>query len=335
MELLQQGIAKGFVHIDPDGKYIHYLYTGKKYRWADPEEKVRAEIYLQLILEYGYPVQRIDIEITVPRRTPSDLADIVLFEDDAKLKPLIVVECKKPTTTEAEFIQAVEQGFGNAVSLGADWVWVTTGLNSKYWRVMRDAPLERAQNLEATIPRFGQKETSRAKYYYGGVDEEGNKAFDLEKVEQGDLTRIFGQAHQALWAGGKRNPSEAFDELDKIIFCKLWDEKADRLEGEAYDVQEYKGEDPEFLLRRVKAIYERGRHKDPNVFNEPIRLSAGEVRTVVSYFAGINLNDTDLDSKGRAFEKFIGSYFRGDFGQYFNPARSGRVCGSRAAHYPK
>ena len=34
---------------------------------------------------------------------------------------------------------------------------------------------------------------------------------------------------------------------------------------------------------------------------------------------GINLNKTDLDVKGIAFERFLGSYFRGDMGQYFTP----------------
>ncbi|KAF5048156.1 N-6 DNA Methylase [anaerobic digester metagenome] len=33
----------------------------------------------------------------------------------------------------------------------------------------------------------------------------------------------------------------------------------------------------------------------------------------------VNLSKTDLDSKGRAFETFMGSHFRGDFGQFFTP----------------
>lgn len=31
------------------------------------------------------------------------------------------------------------------------------------------------------------------------------------------------------------------------------------------------------------------------------------------------MGETDLDSKGRAFETFMGSFFRGNFGQYFTP----------------
>lgn len=39
----------------------------------------------------------------------------------------------------------------------------------------------------------------------------------------------------------------------------------------------------------------------------------------MSYLESVNLGDTDLDSKGRAFETFMGSFFRGNFGQYFTP----------------
>ncbi|PIX95358.1 MAG: N-6 DNA methylase, partial [Ignavibacteria bacterium CG_4_10_14_3_um_filter_37_18] len=55
------------------------------------------------------------------------------------------------------------------------------------------------------------------------------------------------------------------------------------------------------------------------VFKEDINLSADETQTIVKYLQRINLNKTDLDSKGKAFETFMGSYFRGDFGQYFTP----------------
>ena len=39
----------------------------------------------------------------------------------------------------------------------------------------------------------------------------------------------------------------------------------------------------------------------------------------MGYLESVNLGETDLDSKGRAFETFMGSFFRGNFGQYFTP----------------
>ena len=78
------------------------------------------------------------------------------------------------------------------------------------------------------------------------------------------------------------------------------------------------------LLKRLNALYEEGRKigerkNDPEIFKDNIKLNASKARTVVSYLEGIDLLSTDLDSKGRAFETFMGSFFRGDFGQYFTP----------------
>ena len=144
------------------------------------------------------------------------------------------------------------------------------------------------------------------------------------------MTRRFRQAHQSLWAGGELNPSEAFDELDKLIFCKIWDERhKKRKPGEPYDFQIISEEaDGKLtadekttaeLYKRIKALYAEGQKEDPEVFKDDIRLSPQKVKTVVGYLESINLSKTDLDSKGRAFEEFMGSYFRGDFGQFFTP----------------
>lgn len=73
------------------------------------------------------------------------------------------------------------------------------------------------------------------------------------------------------------------------------------------------------LASRIKALYEEGRKKDSEVFKEDIKLSDEKILTVVSYLEKINLSKTDLNSKGKAFETFMDSYFRGDFGQYFTP----------------
>lgn len=72
-------------------------------------------------------------------------------------------------------------------------------------------------------------------------------------------------------------------------------------------------------MKRVNSLYDEGRKKDPEVFKDDIRLSPEKLRTVVGYLEKINLGATDLDSKGRAFETFMGSFFRGEFGQFFTP----------------
>lgn len=55
------------------------------------------------------------------------------------------------------------------------------------------------------------------------------------------------------------------------------------------------------------------------MFTESIKVDDRVLRTVVSHLEAINLNKTDLDVKGVAFEQFMDGFFKGDFGQYFTP----------------
>lgn len=299
MDYIQTGIAKNLIQFNDDKTRITYTNRNKSYNFKDPEETVRAETYVQLVEVYGYAPDKIDFEVRVPRRTPNDLADIVIYSDDALTHAYIVVECKTETATDAEYKQAIEQGFGNANSLKAAFLWVTSKTLNNYYDVANFGGMEREKNQLADIPRFGKTEVGKARFYKGGVNEDGEKAFDIGEIPESELTRIFKQAHDALWDGGKRNPSEAFDELDKLIFCKIRDEKRDRKKGTPYDFQVFTKEKPEDLQKRIRKIYEEGRVYDPEVFRDDIRLNANELETVVGYLAKINLSDTDLDSKGK------------------------------------
>ena len=50
--------------------------------YEDPEEKVRAEFYAELIYKYEFPANSIKVEVIVPDRLPTDRDDIVIFSDD-------------------------------------------------------------------------------------------------------------------------------------------------------------------------------------------------------------------------------------------------------------
>ena len=323
-QIILDGIDKKHIRLEDDEKFIVYVHQNKRRNFQNPEEKVQAETFLKLILEYNYPARHIRQFVPVPMGSDTKEADIVVYSDDARTAPHILVECKSPDVSEAEFKSAHLQAFSYAVPQGAPYVWTTSGIKNEYFE--RDLKKPQLQTSVSDIPQFGVTVLAPFKYAYkGGVAANGQKLFPLQKVEENELTRRFKQAHQALWGGGELNPSEAFDELDKLIFCKLWDERQPRKAGEAYDFQIWteatEKETEARLLERLKKLYEIGRKRDVDrdVFKDDIRLSANKARTVVTYLEGINLSETDLDSKGRAFETFMGSFFRGDFGQYFTP----------------
>lgn len=342
MNLIEQGKQKGLITISEDGSRITYLYQNKTRNFNNPEEKVQAETFLKLVLLYNYPQEQIKQFETVTMGSSLKEADIIVYNDDKCEHPLIVVECKKEDVSELEFIQAKEQAASYAYALAGtiQYIWVTSKIKNDYAQIDKESKTKRTI---PDIPHYGVTEIQKYKYVRGGRfqnEEAGDDPikqnyFDLEQINESELQNRFKQAHQALWAGGELNPSEAFDELDKLIFCKIWDERKARKIGEPYEFQVYDEPLPkkatdeqrakneikktEDLYKRILSLYAEGKNVDKEVFKDNIRLNSQKVRTVVSYLEGINLSKTDLDSKGRAFETFMGSYFRGDFGQYFTP----------------
>jgi type I restriction enzyme M protein len=334
-DYIQLGINNGLISFNEDKSRITYSYQKKERNYNNPEEKVQAEAFLRLILDYHYPEKRIKQFVPVTMGREIKEADIVVYDDDMCMSPHILVECKRQEVSEAEYQQAIEQAYSYAFALPCEvkYVWVTSGIKSDYFEVDKN---QNTRNQLPDIPQFGVANIATYKYVYEAqyLPEEVGKQrfFDLAVIDQSELTRRFKQAHEALWAGGQLNPSEAFDELDKLIFCKIWDERKPRRMGEPYDFQiitvtkeEEKNEQKRRsienanLFNRIKALYEEGRAKDKEVFRDNIRLTPEKIRTVVGYLEGVNLSETDLDSKGRAFETFMGSFFRGNFGQYFTP----------------
>lgn len=344
MNLIEQGIQKGLISISEDKSRITYLNQNKTRNYNNPEEKVQAETFLKLVLLYNYPANQIKQFETVTMGSSQKEADIIVYNDEECKQPHIVVECKKEEVSELEFVQAKEQAASYAYALAGtiQYIWVTSKIKNDYAQIDKDSKTKRTV---PDIPHFGVTEVQKYKYVRGGRrqnEEAGDDVikqnyFDLEQIEESELQNRFKQAHQALWAGGELNPSEAFDELDKLIFCKIWDERKARKIGEPYEFQVYDEPVPkkasdeqkakieakktDELYKRILALYAEGKRVDQEVFKDNIRLNAQKVRTVVSYLEGVNLTKTDLDAKGRAFETFMGSYFRGDFGQYFTPRR--------------
>ncbi len=329
MDTLQRAVEKNLIAFDEERKYITYLRQNKKRNFQNPEEKVQAETFCRLVLEYGYPADRIEMFKSVPMGVAVKEADIIVYADDEREKPYIIVECKSPEVSEMEFKQAVEQAFSYAYAIAGTtkFIWVTKGNKQEFYRFDHST---KRRTIEADLPYFGESTAKKYKYAKGGFytdrikgKEERVRTNDIEPVPESELTRIFKQAHDALWAGGELNPSQAFDELDKLIFCKVWDER-NRKKGEPYQFQIFSESDDdaknlEALRQRIFALYDSGKTDDPEIFNKPIDLTPERIKTVVEYFQSINFSETDLDSKGKAFETFLGTYFRGEFGQYFTP----------------
>ncbi|PKO59963.1 MAG: type I restriction endonuclease subunit M [Betaproteobacteria bacterium HGW-Betaproteobacteria-18] len=313
----EQAIKDGHAKISGDGKTqrVHYNAASHSERWSDPEEKVRAEFWAELIYKYQYRPERMRFEVRVPRRTPNDLADIVIYgdKDDDLKSPWFVFECKRADASDAEFAQAIEQACGNRASLGAAYAGTIAGLTRRLLRFDKFPAGERDRNIMTDIPvRYGKPPEWR---FY--KNEPGK---DLSAVPREELRSAIRKCHQTLWEGGRRSPIAAFGEFCKLVFVKHRDEKnPDREDGKPYAFQRRDGETIEELAARIYRLYDAEKAADPTVFEGKINIEPAILAQCVEHLEGISLDRTELDTKGVAFEEFMGGFFKGDFGQFFTP----------------
>ncbi|MBN1232077.1 MAG: restriction endonuclease subunit M [Candidatus Coatesbacteria bacterium] len=319
LDVIEKGKQEGLLSFNEDrSKIIYHCKRDYTTSFKNPEETIRAYYYTELVLDYQYPKKRIDLEVLIPKRLPEDRADIVVYEDDDCLKPYITVEAKREGITDAEFNQAIEQVFGNAVSIASVYAVVIAGFTKRSFKLKGFPPLERKKNIIAVIPKKYEKEQ---KYTYI----KGDAFNDLKIVKQEDLKNALKKSHDTVWEGGKRDPTSAFDEVSKLIFCKLKDEK-DTKKGEPYKFQIGSHELASEVSDRIRKIYEKARERDAEVFKESINLEDEILFSVVNHIQEISFSKTELDIKGEAFEEFMQGFFKGQMGQFFTPRKVVDFC---------
>lgn len=317
MKNIQRGIEKGIITIvSDDSKITYHCKRDYSTSFKNPEETVRASYFCELVLDYDYQTKNIDIEVIVPRRTPEDRADIVVYDKEGG--EYLVIECKKDGITDAEFKQAIEQAFGNANSLRAKFASVVAGTTRTAFDIAGFKPSEREKNVISDIPKkYGR--TPKYKFI------KGDKNKGLKEVSKEELIRALEKSHDTVWQGGKLAPTTAFDEVSKLLFCKLRDEKTTK-KGETYSFQIGTHETADEVFKRINAIYLKAKKEDAEVFKEDIRLDPKIVYNVVEHLQELAINKIDLDIKGMAFERFMEDFFKGKMGQFFTPREIINFC---------
>lgn len=249
----------------------------------------------------------------VPRRTPSDYADIVIYRDDSCTDPYLVVENKAAARSEPERRQAIEQAFGNANSLRAPFALYDEHTTSTLFDVASFPAGEREQNIlgtrEAVPSQYGEApEFSRIA---GGER-------DIQAVAAAALEARIRRAHSIIWSGGRRDPLTAFDEWSKLLFAKVVDER-NTPTGEPRWFQVGTRETTAAVANRIHRLFAQGCRDDPSIFPDGTRINLPDNKTyeVVATLQDVSFVRSDIDSIGKAFEDFFGSVFRGELGQYF------------------
>lgn len=114
--------------------------------------------------------------------------------------------------------------------------------------------------------------------------------------------------------------ADAFDEISKLLFTKMYFEKRALETGKnlfsSENIKQNVGAKyvKEFLFNEAK----KG-NEDIFIGNEVMKLENKSIEKIVELLQNYTLMRTDIDVKGRAFEIFLGKTFTGGLGQFFTP----------------
>ncbi len=308
------------------------IYSHLREKWLEnqPEELVRQNYVCKLVNDYGYSLEQMGEELKVSnsnRGQGKARADIVIWrtkEDKINnANAFIVVECKAESITIQE--QDYYQGANYASWSNARFFVTTNNKETKFFRIN---PTKLPTELDEIIDIPQAKDANNN----SKIQEMLNSLKIFEKDEFATLLRT---CHDIIRNNDKLSPESAFDEISKILFMKIMYER--RPEGGAiFSKEEFKKQEDNYeknirpSLRSQEDNISYMQHlfkqtkdqfKEDKIFEdyEQINIRQISFEQIIEKLQKYNLSNTSDDVKGIAFERFLGTTFRGELGQFFTP----------------
>lgn len=309
-----------------------------------PEEVIRQYYANKLITEYGYEKTQLEFELPVVyagREIIRDKRiDIAVFNKDDHSKLDMVIEVKRPEAKDENEVQSGDsttpfqqmQSYCRAKlpKIGV----IANGANLlKFY----DAPAFDEPLSISTFPKNGEdikewKENCRFTI---------KQLMLADRLQTETLKDIILDVEQRF--GANDSSDKAFDEIFKLIFTKLYDEKmsSDDADVIAIGMKTYKQplkdiDDSEFRVlefrvkpgdsmdetfRKINNLFKRAINQWPGVYskNDSLNMQPATVSSCVRELQNVRLFNSNLEVVDDAFEHLVNTNQKGDMGQYFTP----------------
>lgn len=288
------------------GKILDFI-TGKQVK-DTPEEKVRQLFEKRLVKEYGYSKNQIEINFMIQKGAKKiGPADIVVFRNRRKTfdNIYIIVETKR-----RERKDGVDQLKSYLSPSPADFGLWFNGIEIVYFQNLKKAPYFREI---PDIPKKGETLEDIGLYYKR----------DLKPATE--LKTVFETCHNYIYANEGLLKEKVFNEVLKLIFIKMVDEKSASpkcqfriTDKEMKEIEEGK---KNAFIQRILTLFDRVKREYADVFDpdETINLKPITIAFVISQLQKYSLIDTPADVKGTAFQTFVYAHERGERGEFFTP----------------
>ena len=291
----------------PPGK-IRCFVTGQLRR-DTAEENLRQRWARSLVDEYGYNLEDLAVEFPVKMGTRRKRADIVVFRAGGPRRQdtvSIIVEAKREDISSKDKNEGVEQlkSYMGACSSCRFGLWV--GQEKLAYKKLDDGEIEDTTD----IPRFGDTQPQPPKFY--------------QLTPASDLKAALRRCHNYIYANQGLQKDQAFHELQKLIFCKVLDEKEVVYELRFFVLpEERKSIAGQKRLRdeRIGPLFDSVKDRYRYIFEQDdrVKLNLRVLAYIVSELQRYSFLNTRTDVKGQAYEELVGTNLRGDRGEFFTP----------------
>lgn len=294
--------------------YIRDFITDRCLR-DQPEEGPRQILEKRLVEEYGYSKNEMEIEFPVQKGSKMiGPTDIAIFRDQKKVidNLYIIIETKRKERKDGidqlkSYLSPTNAEFG---------VWFN-GKNIIYLQHLKKAPFFREI---PDIPKKGETLEDVGLY----------QKKDLKPATE--LKSVFEIIHNHIYANEGLLKEKVFNEMLKLIFIKMADEKAlaQKCEFRITDneLNELEEGKENGFISRIVSLFERVKSQYPDVFDQDERLNLKSltIAFVVSQLQKYSLINTAGDVKGIAFQTFVYAHQRGERGEFFTPHSVVDLC---------
>ncbi len=311
------------------------LYYGGKATMLRPplEAHTRNQINLRL-KNLGWNLDEKDPKCTVTQEQAKTDAlndlfqgnnpDYVLYDSDG-IEPIGVIEAKRPGEDLNEAMKQAIELYGKPLGVPLAFAFNDTFVTAKHIKENKPLKIDGAELQDFVDQLTALRFMKEAEIYSlpKGVN------FTREV-----LTDIFKVTNKLLRKEGLRDGYERFSMFSEILFLKLIDEseRLNEQKGLKRTIEEkycwssftekYKNK-PSDLMDFVRdTVWAKMRDRYGDIFNNTLGIkNPATLQQVISQIDPINLQATDTDVKGDAFEYFLKSVTNGnkDLGEYFTP----------------
>jgi len=275
---------------------------------ATPEEIIRQLFLFKLMNHYGYPMDRIRVEfpITFGSDTGSKKADIVVLSAEDPTRAYIIVEVKKLNDKKGR-----EQLKSYSNATGAPIAVLTNGVNIDYYH--RTEP-----NLFRPITNIPNAHQLLSDVLYKKITYQDLKINDKIAREKKSLRSLIEEMEDDVLAN---SGVDDFEEIFKLLFCKLYDEMEGSQDSTYYLKFYHSGESDTVLKDKMIGLFAEAKKTWKGIFEDSneIELPETPLAICVAALQDIKLFNNNLDVIDDAFEYLMQKSQKSKKGQYFTP----------------